>query len=251
MEKEAKRHEWYFVCKADNTCSGDRYPDLRTAEDTARGTRDTTKEVLQVDVGTDEKTWTNRTVQWEQRTRDRAVQWGQRALEVMSRGILPYVAKRNIITERSPTAVRMYGCIMCGTTRPEQSGPESAAVEALTRKGGNDKRKGNCKGKDTEMEKEVRLEVHCGHGEEREHRHEYGWLRHQCNDSTDTNLNSELARCTVETRVKLTTLSSNPSPPPMQWQRNERSWTRWFQMNPQVPCGSIIINQCTFQRTSV
>ena len=145
---------------------------------------DTTKEVLQVDVGTDEKTWRNgtaqweqrnrdrtvqwehrtrnRTVQWEQRTRDRAVQWEQRAFEVMSRGILPYVAEGDIIMERSPTDIRMYGCIMCGATRPEQTRPESAAVEALTRKGGNDRRKGNCKGKTTEMEKEVRLEVHCG-----------------------------------------------------------------------------------------
>ena len=88
---------------------------------------DTTKEVLQVDVGTDEKTWRNRTaqweqrnrdrtvqweqrirnrtVQWEQRTRDRAVQWKQRALEVMSRGILPYVAEGDIIMERSPTDI--------------------------------------------------------------------------------------------------------------------------------------------------
>ena len=37
----------------------------------------------------------------------------------------------------------------------------------------------------------------------------------------------------------------------MQWQRIKRSRMRWFQMSPQVPCGSIIINQCTFQRTSV
>ena len=197
----------------------------RTAEATARGTMDTTKEVSQVDVGTDEKMSRNRTfqweqrtrdrpVQWEQQTRDRAVQWEQRALEVMSRGILSYIAKGDIIMERSPTDIRMYDCIMCGTTHPEQTRPESAAVEALTRKGGNDRRKGNCKGKDTEMEKEVRLEVHHGHGEEREYRHEYGWSRHQCHDSTDTNLNSELARCTVETRVKLTTLPSNPCPPP-------------------------------------
>ena len=66
----------------------------------------------------------------------------------MSRGTLPYVAEEDIIMERSPTDIRMYGCIICGTTRPEQTRPKSAAVEALTRKGGNDRRKGNCKGKD-------------------------------------------------------------------------------------------------------
>ena len=65
-----------------------------------------------------------------------------------------------------------------------------------------DRRKGNCKGKDTEMEKGARLEGHCGHGEERQHRHECGGSRHQCRDGPDTNLNSGLARCTMGTRVK-------------------------------------------------
>ena len=56
------------------------------------------------------------------------------------------------------------------------------------------------------MEKGARLEGHCGHGEEREHRRECGGSRHQCRDGPDTNLNFGLARCTMGTRVKLTTL---------------------------------------------
>ena len=46
--------------------------------DLSRGTIDTMKEVLQVDVGTDEKTCRDRAAQWEQRVRDRAAQWEQR-----------------------------------------------------------------------------------------------------------------------------------------------------------------------------
>ena len=90
-----KRQEEYFVCKADSTCSGDSHPDLWIVEDTAPGAMHTMKEVLQVEVGTEEKTYSDRTVQWEQRSRDRAVQWEQRTreLEAMSRGILPYIFK--------------------------------------------------------------------------------------------------------------------------------------------------------------
>ena len=140
---ETTRQEAYFVCKADNMCSGDRYPDLRTVKDTARGTMDTMKEVLQVVVGTDEKTWRDRAVQWEQWIRDRAVQWRQRALKVMSRGILPGVVNEVIFMERSPTAIITQCCIMHAASveflamdwklGPEQTGPEPVASSAMTR----------------------------------------------------------------------------------------------------------------------
>ena len=45
---------------------------------------------------------------------------------------------------------------------PEQTGPEPVAIEAMTRKGGKDRKKGNSKGKDTEMRKGVRFEGYCG-----------------------------------------------------------------------------------------
>ena len=56
-------------------------------------------EVLQVDVGTDERTYMDKVVQWEQQIHE---------FETMSRETLPGVVKRAIITERSPSAIRTH-----------------------------------------------------------------------------------------------------------------------------------------------
>ena len=114
--------------------------------------------MLQVDLGTDERTCTDRAVQWEQRSQE---------LETMSRGTLLDDVKDAIFTERSPTAfrtVRADGVDFlavgwkCG---PAQTG--RALVETTTRKGkgGTDKKQRNSK--DTETEKGERVEGYCGH----------------------------------------------------------------------------------------
>ena len=105
----------------------------------------------------------------------------------MSRGISLDVVTGVIISERSPPAIRTRSCIMHAASvellavawklGPEQTGPEPVALEAMTRKGGKDRKKGNSKGKDTEMEKGARFEGYCGHCGERGHRHEDGWSR--------------------------------------------------------------------------
>ena len=56
-------------------------------------------EVLQVDLGIDERAYTDQVVQWEQRIHE---------FETMSRETLPDVIKRAIITERSPPEIRTH-----------------------------------------------------------------------------------------------------------------------------------------------
>ena len=108
-----KRQEWYFEC------SGDRYLGSGTeVDDTSQRTMDTTrwedeqtqvsrhwflilakrKEVLQVDLGTDERTCTDRAVQWEERIRE---------FETVSSGTWPDVVTGAIFTERSPPAINL------------------------------------------------------------------------------------------------------------------------------------------------
>ena len=61
---------------------------------------DTMTEVLQVEVGTDEKTCGDRAVQWEQRTRDTAVQWEQRIRDSGSVGTASLLESRGILPGR-------------------------------------------------------------------------------------------------------------------------------------------------------
>ena len=56
-------------------------------------------EVLQVDLGTEEKTYMDNVVQWEQRILE---------FETMSRETLLEIVKRAIIFERSPPAIRTH-----------------------------------------------------------------------------------------------------------------------------------------------
>ena len=131
-------------------------------------------EVLQVDLGTDERTYMYNVVQWEQQIHE---------FGTMSRETSPDIVKRAIITERSPSAVRTHLLVNAETlTRyatvraaieafpavgrkwePDHSGPPPTDVDAMTRKGkgnggkskgkgkgGKDKEKGNSKGKDRE-----------------------------------------------------------------------------------------------------
>ena len=141
-------------------------------------------EVLQVDSGTDERTYMDNVVQWEQRIHE---------FETVSRETLPENVKRAIITERSPSAIRTHLLVndqtltRCATVRaaieaflavgrkwgPDHSGPAPMDVDAMTRKGkgkggkskgkgkgSKDKEKGNSKGNDTEKEKGVRFDGH-------------------------------------------------------------------------------------------
>ena len=144
-------------------------------------------EVLQVDLGTDERTYMDNIVQWEQRIHE---------FETMSRETLPDIVKGAIITERSPSAIRTHLSVSaqiltryatvragieafladCWMWEPDHSGPAPMDVDAMTRKGKGkggkskgkgkvckDKEKGNSKGKDTEKEKGARFEGYCGH----------------------------------------------------------------------------------------
>ena len=153
-------------------------------------------EVLQVDVGTDERTYMDNVVQFEQRIQE---------FETMSREPLPDVVKRAIITERSPSAIRTHLLVnaqtltRCATVRaateaflavgrkwgPDHSGPALMDVDAMTRKGkgkggqskeSKDKEKGSSKG--TEKEKVVRFDGYCGHCGKWEHRQKDCWSRH-------------------------------------------------------------------------
>ena len=65
------------------------------------------KEVLQVDLGKDERTCTDRAVQWEQRSREFET----------SRGTLPDVVNDAIFTERSPPAIRTHLSVTAKTRR--------------------------------------------------------------------------------------------------------------------------------------
>ena len=56
-------------------------------------------EVLQVDLGTDERTCMDNVAQWEQWIHE---------FETMSREMLPDIIKRAIITEKSPSAIRTH-----------------------------------------------------------------------------------------------------------------------------------------------
>ena len=159
-------------------------------------------EVLQVDLGTDERTYMDNVVQWEQRIQE---------FETMSRETLPDIVKRATITERSPSTIRTHLLVNAQTlTRyatvraaieaflavgrkwgPDHSGPAPMDVDAMTRKekskgnkskgkgkGSKDNEKGNNKGKDTEKEKGVRFEGYCGHCGKWEHRQKDCWSRH-------------------------------------------------------------------------
>ena len=128
----------------------------------------------QFDLSTDERTCTDRAVQWER--------WSHE-FETMSRETLLDVVKDAIITERSPSAIRTHLLVNAQTlTRyatvraaieaflavSPKCGPEHSGrppVDAMTRKGkgSTDKKQGNSKGKDTENEKGERVEGYCGH----------------------------------------------------------------------------------------
>ena len=133
--EETKWQEWYFKFRACIMCKGDRYLDLVAAvEDPAQGTMDTMlwdleqvqvlrhlylalvmltenavlthgrmlaklNEVLQFELGTDERTFMDHVAQREQRIHE---------FETVSRETLPDIVKRAIITERSPTAIRTH-----------------------------------------------------------------------------------------------------------------------------------------------
>ena len=56
-------------------------------------------EVLQVDLGTDERTYMDNVVQWEQWIHE---------FETMSREMLSDIVKRAIVTEKSPSAIRTH-----------------------------------------------------------------------------------------------------------------------------------------------
>ena len=142
------------------------------------------KEVLQVDLGTDERTCTDRAVQWEQRSQE---------LETMSRGTLLEAVKGAIFTERSPSAIRTeradrVDLLAVGWKwEPEKTG--RAPVEAITRKGkgSTDKKQGNSKGKDTEKEEGKRVEGYCGHcGNGGTDKRVVCWSRQVCRTETDT-----------------------------------------------------------------
>ena len=108
---------------------------------------DTKNEVLQVDVGTDEKTYRDRADQWEHRIRDRGVQWEQRIrrravqdekqtreLEARSRGMLLDIVKaQRCIMHPASVEILAVGWKL---------GPERVAIEAMARKGGKDRAKG-------------------------------------------------------------------------------------------------------------
>ena len=132
-------------------------------------------EELQVDLGTDERTCTDRAVQWEQRSRE---------FETMSRGTFLDVVNDAIFTERSPPAIRTHLSVNAqnlkgyGTVRADRVdlpavgwkwGPEQTGrtpVEATTRaraRVARTRRKETAKGKDTEKEKGVRVEGYCRH----------------------------------------------------------------------------------------
>ena len=146
-------------------------------------------EVLQVDLGTNERTCMDNVVQWEQRVRE---------FETMSRETLPDIVKRAISSrrghhqqsERTQTLTRnaivraaIEAFLAVGQKwGPDRSGPAPMDVHAMTRKGkgksGKDKEKGNSKGKDTEMEKGVRFKGYCGHCGKWVHRQQDCWSRH-------------------------------------------------------------------------
>ena len=137
-------------------CKGDRYLDLVAAvEDPAQGTMDTMLwdleqvqvlrhlylalvmmtedaalthgrmlaklyEVLQFELGTDERTFMDHVAQREQRIHE---------FETMSRETLPDIVKRAIITERSPTAIRTH--LLVNTHILTQYAAVRAATEAF------------------------------------------------------------------------------------------------------------------------
>ena len=154
-------------------------------------------EVLQVDLGTDERTYMDNDVQWEQRIHE---------FETMSREMLPDIVKRAMITEMSPPPIRTHLLVNAQTlTRyatvraaieaflavgrkwgPDHSGPAPRDVDPMTRKGkgkgegkgSKDTEKGNSKGKDTEKEKGVRFEGYCGRSGKWWHQQKDCWSRH-------------------------------------------------------------------------
>ena len=77
-------------------------------------------EVLQVDLGTDERAYMEQVVQWEQRVHE---------FETVSRETLPDVIKRAIITETSPPAIRTHLLVNAQTLT--QYAAVRAAVEAF------------------------------------------------------------------------------------------------------------------------
>ena len=130
-------------------------------------------EVLQVDLGTDERTYMDDVVQWEQWIHE---------FETMSRETLPDIVKRAIITERSPSAIRTHLLVNAQTlTRyatvraaieaflavgrkwgPDHSRPAPMDNDAMTRKGKGKggKSKGKGKGKRGQGEREQQGQGH-------------------------------------------------------------------------------------------
>ena len=87
-------------------------------------------EVLQVDLGTDERTYMDHVVRWEQRIH---------GFETMSRETLPDIVNRAIITERSPAAIRTHLLVNAQTlTRYVTVRSANEAFLAVGRKWGQD-----------------------------------------------------------------------------------------------------------------
>ena len=133
-------------------------------------------EVLQVDLGTDERTYTDKRCSVrtaDSRVRDSVKRRCRTSSREQSsrRGHHQLSELVNAQTLTRYAAVRAAIDAFLAVRRewgPDHSGPAPMDVETMTRKGkgkggkSNGKGKG-CKGKDTEKEKGVRFEGYCGH----------------------------------------------------------------------------------------